>query len=165
MSNLSHLVVKEELVRDEIMRTVDSGRTMTHLLWVHCVPLTDTAKQHEARFKAALHLIVNGRLFVMDTAAPAAPLTGGGPLTESSVHMRWLSEEGCCVVYYANSAASTVIVSQITKRIVAGAYTEALRHTNMIPDDVRVGFGILSVLENGVLPAPTHGFQSDLGNR
>lgn len=151
------------LIGCEMDRIVDSGLSVTHFLFIRYMPLTDKAKQSEARFYAEIEFIIHDRLFVMDTAAPTAPLRLNGPFTTSSAHIRWRTEG--CAVYYTNSTMSTAILSQITKRISTGACVTALRHMGMTSEDVMMSAEIQQVLETGVLSTSPHGLSADSGNR
>jgi len=141
-----------ERVRDELRRTHESGKVMTHLLLINCVPLTAAGGQNEARLTAELRSMLNNRTFVMNSATPSLmPMVNGQP-EESNVHLRWVSEAGFRVVYHANSAVSTAIVAQLTRKLVTDAYAVALRRTGTAPGDFKHTIQVLHVLENGVLP-------------
>jgi hypothetical protein len=125
---------------------------MTHLLLINCVPLTVAGTQNEARLTAELRSMLNNRTFVMNSATPSLMPMLNGQLEESNVYMRWVSEEGCRIVYHTNSAVSTAIVALLTRKLVANAYAVALRRTGTVPDDFKHNIQVLQVLETGVLP-------------
>jgi hypothetical protein len=122
-----------ERVRDELRRTHESGKFMTHFLLVNCVPLTATGTQNEARLTAELRSMLNNRTFVMNSATPSLMPMFNGQLEESNVYMRWVSEEGCRIVYHTNSAVSTANVALLTRKLVTDAYAVALRRTGTPP--------------------------------
>ena len=145
-------VILGERVRDEMHRTHKSGKFMTHLLLIKCVPLTAAGTQNEARLTAELRSMLDNMTYMMNSATPSLmPMFNGQP-EESNVHMRWVSEEGCRIVYHTNSAVSTAIVAQLTRKLVANAYAVALRRTSTAPGDFAYNIQVLQVLENGVLP-------------
>jgi hypothetical protein len=141
-----------ERVRDELRRTHESGKFMTHFLLVNCVPLTAAGTQNEARLTAELRSMLNNRTFVMNSATPSLMPMFNGQLEESNVYMRWVSEEGCRIVYHTNSAVSTAIVALLTRKLVTDAYAVALCRTNTAPGDFAHNIQVLQVLESGVLP-------------
>ena len=141
-----------ERVRDEMRRTHESGKFMTHLLLINCVPLTATGTQNEARLTAELRSMLNKRTFGMNSATPSLmPMFNGQP-AESNVQMKWVSEEGCRIVYHTNLAVSTAIVTLLTQKLLKDAYAVALRRTDTLPGDFAHNIQVLQVLENGVLP-------------